>query len=57
MPFVGADDSASTKDYIVELAKTFETLFVLDNLETLNPADVREFIDDFSEYGKVLLPD
>lgn len=55
MPFVGADDSASTKDYIVELAKNFNTLFVLDNLETINTADVREFIDDFSEYGKVLI--
>ena len=55
MPFVGADDSTSTKDYIIELAKNFETLFVLDNLETINTADVREFIDDFSEYGKVLI--
>lgn len=55
MPFVGADDSASTKDYIIELAKNFKTLFVLDNLETINTADVRDFIDDFSEYGKVLI--
>ena len=55
MPFVGADDFNSTKDYIIELAKHFETLFVLDNLETINTADVREFIDDFSEYGKVLI--
>lgn len=55
MPFVGADDTASTKDYIIELAKNFKTLFVLDNLETINTSDVREFIDDFSEYGKVLI--
>ena len=55
MPFVGSDDSAGTKDYIIELAKNFNTLFVLDNLETINTADVREFIDDFSEYGKVLI--
>ena len=55
MPFVGADDSESTKDYIIDLAQHFNTLFVLDNLETLNTADVKEFIDDFSEYGKVLI--
>lgn len=54
-PFVGADDSNNTKDYIIELAQNFNTLFVLDNLETLNTSDVREFIDDFSEYGKVLI--
>lgn len=55
IPFVGSDNSNNTKDYIIELAKNFNTLFVLDNLETLNTSDVREFIDDFSEHGKVLI--
>lgn len=55
MPYVGSDSSFSTKEYIIELAKNFNTLFVLDNLETLNTDDIRDFIDDFSEYGKVLI--
>ncbi len=54
-PFVGASEEIDTKAYIIELAKQYKTLFILDNLETLNTADVREFIDEFSEYGKVLI--
>lgn len=55
LPFVGSDSVEDTQAYIIELAKQFETLFVLDNLETLNTSDIRDFIDDFSEYGKILI--
>lgn len=54
-PFIGGDSLKDTKDFIIELAQNFNTLFVLDNLETLNIADIREFIDRFSEYGQVLI--
>lgn len=55
VPFVGADDINNTQEYIIDLAKNFNTLFVLDNLETLNTSEIREFIDVFSEYGKILI--
>lgn len=53
--FVGAVPSDDTKQLIIELAKNFNTLFVLDNLETINTADIKDFIDEFSEYGKILI--
>lgn len=53
--FIGGESFEDTKSMIIELAKNFNTLFVLDNLETLNTADIRDFIDEFSEYGKVLI--
>lgn len=55
IPFVGADAVQNTQEYIIDLAKNFNTLFVLDNLETLNTSEIREFIDVFSEYGKILI--
>lgn len=55
LPFVGADSVQDTPAYIIELAKEYNTLLVLDNLETLNTSDIRDFIDDFCEYGKVLI--
>lgn len=54
-PFVGADSTQDAKQWIIELAKNFNTLFVLDNLETINTADIKDFFDQFSEYGKVLI--
>ena len=53
--FIGGESFDDTKSFIIDLAKNFNTLFVLDNLETLNTADIRDFIDEFSEYGKVLI--
>lgn len=37
------------------IAKQFYTLLVLDNLETINTEDVRDFLDEFTEYGKVII--
>lgn len=53
--FIGGKSLEDTKAFIIELAQNYNTLFVLDNLETLNTADIRDFIDEFSEYGKVLI--
>lgn len=53
--FIGGKSLDDTKAFIIELAQNYNTLFVLDNLETLNTADIRDFIDEFSEYGKVLI--
>lgn len=53
--FVAENSISDTRSFIIELAQTFNTLFVLDNLETINTADIRDFIDEFSEFGKVLI--
>jgi len=53
--FIGAIDSDDTKQLNIELAQKFNTLFVLDNLETINTAEMKDFFDKFSEYGKVLI--
>ncbi len=54
-PFVACDSIEDTQKFIIELAQNFNTLFVLDNLETINTSDIKDFIDEFSEYGKVLI--
>lgn len=53
--FVGSIPTDDTKHLIIELAQNFNTLFVLDNLETINTAEIKGFFDEFSEYGKVLI--
>lgn len=53
--FVGENTIDSTKEFIIELAQNLKTLFVLDNLETINTADIKEFVDEFSEYGQILI--
>lgn len=53
--FVGEKTVDNTKSFIIELEQNMNTLFVLDNLETINTSDIRDFIDEFSEYGKVLI--
>ena len=52
---VGADSSKNVEEYIIELAKNFNTLFVLDNLETINTSEIKDFLEEFTEYGKVLI--
>lgn len=53
--FLGTIPSDDPKELIIDIAKNFCTLFVLDNLETINSSDVKSFLDKFSEYGKVLI--
>ena len=54
-PYVGTSMAEDTKSFIIELAQSFRTLFVLDNLETINTSDIKGFFDEFSEYGQVLI--
>lgn len=53
--FVGGSDITNIKEYLISLAEEFNMLLVLDNLETINTGDVKDFLDDFTEYGKVLI--
>ena len=53
--FVAEDEICDVPNYLIDLAKEFNTLLVLDNLETINTEEVKGFIDAFSEYGKVLI--
>lgn len=53
--FVGTHEHEDVPSYLIDLAQNFNTLLVLDNLETINSSEVKQFIDSFSEYGKVLI--
>ncbi len=51
----GASSEAEIQKELINLSKTFKTLLVLDNLETINTDEIRDFLDDFSEEGKVII--
>ena len=54
--FVGvATGEKEIQKELVDLSKSFKTLLVLDNLETINTDDIRDFLDEFSEEGKVII--
>ena len=53
--FVGNDNISDTEEYLISLAKDFNMLLVLDNLETINTEEIKDFLDRFTEYGKVLI--
>lgn len=53
--FVGASHTENVQEYIIELSKRFRTLFILDNLETINTSEIKDFLEKFTEYGKVLI--
>lgn len=53
--FVGNDNIYNTEEYLISLAKEFNMLLVLDNLETINTEEIKDFLDRFTEYGKVLI--
>lgn len=50
--FIGGDDP---RNEIIEISKAYKTLFVLDNLETLNTYEIASFLDELSEYAKILI--
>lgn len=52
--FVGGKN-IDVKQNLIELTKHFKTLLVLDNLETINTEEVRDFLDEFTEFGKVII--
>ncbi|QVK21763.1 hypothetical protein KHQ82_05430 [Mycoplasmatota bacterium] len=49
------DSNLTEEENIMNFVKEFNTLLVIDNLETLNSDDVRDFIIRFTEYGKILI--
>lgn len=53
--FVGNKNINDTEEYLISLAQQFEMLLVLDNLETINTEEIKDFLDRFTEYGKVLI--
>lgn len=54
--FVGkATNEVEIQQELIALSKSFKTLLVLDNLETINTDDIRDFLDEFSEEGKVII--
>jgi len=53
--FVGKPESMSANDYLIELSKKFKILLVLDNLETINSSEIRDFVDDFTANGGKIL--
>lgn len=52
---VGANSVQNIQEYIIDLAKKFNTLFILDNLETINTSEIKDFLEEFTEYGKVII--
>lgn len=48
-------DEVEIQKDLISISKQFRTLLVLDNLETLNTSDIRDFLIEFSEEGKVLI--
>lgn len=53
--FVATSDCNDIPEYLVQLAQSFNTLLVLDNLETINTSEIKDFLDKFTEYGKVII--
>ncbi len=53
--FVGVSDSETVQKYLIDLSKKFNALLVLDNLETINTSEIKGFLDEFTENGKVLI--
>lgn len=52
--FVGGEAN-NVKQELIKISKEFSTLLVLDNLETINTVEIRDFLDEFSENGKVII--
>ena len=51
--FIGGK-TLSSADELIELSKQFKTLLVLDNLETINASELKNFFYLFSNHGKIL---
>ncbi|MDD4376176.1 MAG: NB-ARC domain-containing protein [Clostridia bacterium] len=53
--FIPCDSTLSPEENIIEFAKNFKTLLVLDNLETINTKDIKDFVLNFSQYGQIII--
>lgn len=52
--FLGKNDG-DIKTELINLAQSFKTLLVLDNLETIDTNEILPFLEEFISYGKVLI--
>lgn len=52
--FIGGNAENSQQE-LIDLAKQFNALLVLDNLETINQQEMFPFIEEFCNYGRVLI--
>lgn len=53
--FTGNQKGITIPQYLINLSKEFKTLFVLDNLETINTDEIRDFLDQMSEDAKIII--
>lgn len=53
--FISNEIELSPEETIIEFAKNFKCILVLDNLETINTKDIKDFIFEFSKYGKIII--
>lgn len=52
--FIGGDIE-KIQEELISLAQQFKMLLILDNLETLNHQDMLPFINEYINYGKILI--
>ncbi len=51
----GNDQQVDIKEYLISLSTKFNILLVLDNLETINSEEVKDFLSRFTENAKVII--
>ena len=51
----GENETEDIKEYLIKLSEDFNILLVLDNLETINSEEVKEFLSRFTENAKVII--
>lgn len=52
---IPTNQELSIEDNIIEFTKKFKCILVLDNLETINTKDIKDFIFEVSKYGKIII--
>ncbi len=52
---VGGTKDLDTKEYLIKLSEDFDILLVLDNLETINSEEIKDFLSRFTENAKVII--
>lgn len=51
----GNTQEIDTKEYLIKLSEQFNILLVLDNLETINSEEIKDFLSRFTENAKVII--
>lgn len=52
---ININNNKKPMDFILEFMKEFNVLLVLDNLETINTGDIKEFLRNIPENSKILI--